>query len=89
MARKNGGFGRILVLGGLAAAGAAAYKNRDKIRGFIDELTGNVDGGYEPDIDVEIEIDEIPAEKEADIVIDRSGEAPEAGEEPETAEGGE
>ena len=86
MARKKGGFGRILVLGGLVAAGAAAYQNREKILGFIEELTGNAAAKTEPDIDVEIEVEAPPAEKEADIVIDRSGAEPKAEDAPATAE---
>ena len=74
MARKRGFLGKALTLGGLAAAGVMIYKNRDLIRGFLDELTAPAeeteDWLEEPE---ETEAPEVP-EDEKIIVIDRTGE---------------
>ena len=75
MARKKNGFGKLLLLGGMAAAGYAAYKNRDLIRGFIHELTSAPEEDfsvYDSDFEKAVEA-EAPVE-ENDIVIDRTTE---------------
>lgn len=75
MARKRSAFGTLLRLGGLAAVGAVAYKNRELIRGFIDELTASPaepEELYEEPAAAEAEV---PApQEERDIVIDRTAE---------------
>ena len=67
MARKLGFIGATLATGALAAAGYFAYKNRELIRTFVEELVG-------PPEDEAAEAaapQEAPAE-ETNIVIDRT-----------------
>lgn len=74
MARKRSAFGTLLRLGGLAAVGAVAYKNRELIRGFIDELTASPAEPEELYEEPAAEA-EVPApQEERDIVIDRTAE---------------
>ena len=74
MIRKKHGFRTFMWICAGAAVGVAVYKYRDRINGFIDELTGNAAEDYAPEAEAGIEISDA---READIVIDRSGE-PEA-----------
>ena len=77
MARKKSAFGRILTLGGLAAAGYFAYKNRELIGGFLDELTAPPETPFEPETpaeDFSAAVDAVVPEEERDIIIDRTTE---------------
>ena len=89
MAHKKGlGLFPIAMIGVGAVAGVLVYKNRDRISGFIDELTGNAAenyDSYEPEIEIDIEVAKEPEAAETDIVIDRSDEEPNTAEAPDTA----
>ena len=75
MARKKSFFGRLLTLGGLAAAGYAVYKNRELIRGFVDELITPAEApAEEPGEAFAAEVDADVPEAEHDIIIDRTAE---------------
>ncbi len=70
MAKKKSFFGTILKLGGLAAATAAIYHNRDKIKAVLADAAERIF----PE-DAEIDPIEETLEPESDIVIDAKGAA--------------
>ena len=83
MGRKHGMLKSILTLGGLAAAGAAIYRNRELIRDFISEASGTYTPEETSDYNIEFTHSEPtvtpPAGKEEPvIVIDHSDDAGEA-----------
>ena len=72
MAKKKSFFGKLLRLGGIAAAGAAIYYKRDEIKAFLSDAAERIF----PE-DAELEPVEETLETEADVVIDATAKAEE------------
>ena len=72
MAKKKSFFGKLLRLGGIAAAGAAIYYKRDEIKAFLADAAERIF----PE-DAELEPVEETIETEPDVIIDATAKAEE------------
>ena len=75
MARKHTAFKTVLALGGVCAAGALIYKNRELIVSFLEELTGTAASSGAEEPEEFFTSGNQSAEGETDIVIDRNDDA--------------
>lgn len=72
MARKKSFIGTVLVLGGIAAAGAAIYNKKDEIKAFFKDMKVSFPPADEADWEQEPEQESEQKPEETDIVIDQT-----------------